>query len=188
MSYFNRNKWWALAFILLIALNVATLLTFWLVKEKRQGPPPMQASGIVGFLSAELSLDSVQKKQLEQMMEEQQRQMQEIRRNNRDAKDAFFALLKQDTVSDAAIDSASKNASKYDSEMDAMTFRNFRAIRNLCTDAQKQKFDNILHQVLRMMTGPGGRPQGPPPGREGERPHDGPPPGFEGERPPPPRQ
>jgi uncharacterized protein YpmS len=40
MSYFTGNKTWAIVFLLLIALNVATLATFWLVKERRPGPPP----------------------------------------------------------------------------------------------------------------------------------------------------
>lgn len=184
MSYFNRNKGWAIAFVLLVALNVATLLTFWLVKERRHGPPPVQTANIAGFLSHELGFDSTQKQQLEKLLDAQQQQIREIRRNNREAKDAFFALLKEDHLTDARIDSASKLSSQYDSQMDAETFRNFRAIRNLCNEAQKKKFDNIIHQVLRMIAPPPGKPQGPPPGRDGAPPPDGPPPGHEGEGPP----
>jgi protein CpxP len=187
MSYFNRNKWWAIAFVLLVALNVATLLTFWLIKEKRQGPPPVQQSNIVAFLTNELSFDSLQKQKLKGLLEEQQQDMREIRRNNRGAKDAFFALLKQENIPDSSIQNAAKESAKYDSQMDVLTFKHFQRIRNLCTETQKKKFDNIIQQVLHMIAPPPGRQQGPPPNAE-RPPHDGPPPGDDRREPPPPPQ
>jgi protein CpxP len=187
MSYFTRNKWWAIAFVLLVALNVATLLTFWLVKEKRQGPPPVQQSGIVAFLTKELSFDSLQKQKLVQLLEEQQKNMREIRRNNRGAKDAFFALLKQENIADSAIQNAAKESARYESQMDVLTFKHFQSLRNLCNETQKKKFDSIIQEVLRMIAPPPGGQQRPPPPRgEGPPPHDGPPPGEEGSEPPPP--
>ena len=184
MSYFNRNKWWALAFLLLIALNIATLTAFWLLRDRRPGPPPGAPSGVVEFLSKELGFDSVQKLKLVQLYATHQDKMQEVRRNNRNAKDAFFNLLQQPDTPDSTIQNAAGEAAKYDAETDVLTFRHFKQIRNLCTDVQKQKFDAVIQEVLRMMAPRQGRQQGPPPGR-GERMHDGPPPEDERREPPP---
>lgn len=179
MSYFNRNKWWAIAFLLLIALNVATLGTFWLVKERRNDPPPQQQSGVVSFLVQELSFDSIQKQKLVNLVNAHRQRIREVRKNSRDAKDAFFSMLKENEIADSAIENAAKESAHYDAETDVLTFKHFRDIRNLCTPAQKEKFDQIIQQVLRMLAPPQpGKPQGPP--------HDGPPPGEEGQRPPPP--
>lgn len=185
MNYFNRNKWWAIAFMLLVALNVATLLTFWLVKEKH-GRPPGPPSGVIDFLTKELSFDSIQKQKLVELLEEQQQNMREIRRNNRGAKDKFFALLKQDAIPDSAIENAARESARYDSQMDVLTFKHFQQLRSLCNETQKKKFDSILQQVLHMIAPPpGGGPRGGPPPNGEHPPHDGPPPGEDGREPPP---
>ncbi len=189
MSYFNRNKWWGIAFLVLLALNIATLSAFWLLKDKRGGPPPAQRAGVVDFLVTELGLDSAQRDALKELNETHQRDMKEIRRNNREAKNSFFDLLSESNVTDSVLHLAAQNAVKYEVETDMLTFRHFQKIRQLCTDEQKEKFDQVIKQVVRMMAPPQpGNRQGPPPGREGGRPENGPPPRGEREGPPPPEQ
>lgn len=189
MSYFNRNKWTAIAFLLLIALNIVTLSTFWLMREKGMSRPAGNQPALVDFLVKELGLDSAQKKQLIVLRDEHRQQMQAIRRNNRDAKNAFFDLLQKENLTDTALAAAAKEAARYDAETDMLTFRHFQQIRALCNAEQKVKFESVIRQVLRMMAPPPpGRSQGgPPTGRDGEK-QDGPPPGEEGQAPPPPRQ
>jgi len=189
MSYFNRNQWTTIAFLLLIALNIISLSTLWIMHERETGRPAGNQPALVDFLVAELGLDSVQKKQLIVLRDEHRQNMQTIRRKNRDAKNAFFDLLQED-ISDTALAAAAKEAARYDAETDMLTFRHFQQIRALCNAEQKIKFESVIRQVLRMMAPPlPGRPQGgpPPPGRDGEK-QDGPPPGEEGQAPPPPHQ
>ncbi len=183
MSYFNRNKWRAVAFLLLIVLNIATLTALWLLKDKRPGPPPVMQSGVVNFLAKELGFDSLQKQKLVVLYKEHQTKMQEVRKGNHEAKDAFFGLLQQHDIPDSVIQKAAKESAKYDSETDVLTFRHFQQIRNLCTDTQKEKFDGVIKQVLRMIAPPPpGSQQGPPPPRNGDGMHD------DDRRPPPPQQ
>jgi len=189
MSYFNRNKWTAIAFLVLIALNIITLSTLWIMHEREAERPNGKQPALVDFLVKELGLDSAQKKKLIVLQDEHRQQMQAIRRYNRDAKNAFFDLLQQEDLSDTALATAAKEAVRYDAETDMLTFRHFQQIRALCNPEQKVKFESVIRQVLRMMAPPPpGRPQGgPPPGRNGEK-QGGPPPGEEGQAPPPPRQ
>lgn len=184
MSYFNRNKWWAIAILLLIVLNVATLTTLWLLKDTRQGPPRNPTSGVVEFLVKELGFDSVQKRELIQLREKHHQKMMEIRRHNRDAKDAFFELLQKQDTPDSVIEKAATESNKYNKETDILTFHHFQQIRNLCNEEQKKKFSKVIEEVLRMIAPPPGKQQGPPQ-KDGERP-DGPPPGDDRRGPPPP--
>lgn len=168
MSYFNRNKWWALAFVLLVTLNVATLATFWLVREKNAPQQMGSRAGVTDFLVKELGLDSAQKQKLIQLREEHQQKIMEIRKGNREAKDALFDLLRQPDAADSAVEKAARNAAAFDAQVDLLTFRHFQQVRGLCTETQKKKFDQVIQNVLRMIAPPPGRPQGPPPpGREG---------------------
>jgi len=188
MSYFNRNKWLAIAVLLLIAFNVATLIAFWLIRDRRPGPPPEQRSGVVEFLAKELGFDSMQKQKLAHLHDEHQIKMKEVRENNREAKKVFFDLLQQHDIPDSTLQKAATASAKYDAETDMLTFRHFQKVRDLCTESQKKKFDAVIQQVLRMMAPPPpGDHQGPPP-RRGEGMHDGPPPGGDERRPPPPQQ
>ncbi len=176
MSYFNRNKWWAIAFLILVALNIATLAAFWILKDKQEVNQPGMRSGAADFLVKELGFDSVQKQQLQSLILEHRMQVAEVRRNNREAKDSFFSLLKEPNIDDATLAVAVRNATQPDQLMEIHTFRHFQKIRALCTDVQKRKFDTIIHEVLRMNAPPGNG--GPPPFRgDGPPRGEGPPPG-----------
>jgi len=179
MSYFNRTKWLTILVVLLVALNIASLTTFWLLKDRRQGPPPPQ-NGVTDFLVKELGFDSAQKQRLEQLVETHRSTVMDIRRGHREAKDAFFALLKEPALTDSALAVAAAKADAPDQRLEMATFRHFQQVRALCNDAQKKKFDQIIQQVLRM-NGPPGAQGPPPPGDRrpppGDRPpQDGPPP------------
>lgn len=191
ISYFNRNKWGAIAFISLVILNLATLSAFWIMKDRRIGMGQAPRSGVVDFLIKELGFDSIQKQKLMELRTEHQLKIQELRKNNREAKNAFFDLLPQTEIPDSTLLKTSAASVRFDQETDILTFRHFQQIRNLCTDTQKKKFDSVIKEVLRMSAPqPSGRREGPPHQRG-----DGPPPHREGDptqtddhRPPPPKE
>jgi len=189
MSYFNRNKWWVIAFVLLIIMNLATLTTLWVMKDKRWPPSIHQRSGIVDYLVKELGFDSIQKKQLIQLRKGHEERLMGMRGKTRDAKDALFALLTKDDVPDSIVEKAAYASSENDQQIDVLTFRHFQKIRNLCTPPQKIKFNDIIGELIRSQgPPPSGNPNGPPPRREDRR-REGPPgPGDDDRRPPPPPQ
>jgi Spy/CpxP family protein refolding chaperone len=190
MSYFNRNKWWAIAFLLLIVMNVATLTTLWLLKDARAPHRMAPGQGVADFLVKELGLDSVQKQKLLILRAENDEKVMEMRGRTRDAKDALFSLLQKQDVPDSVIEKAAYASVYNDQQLDLLTFRHFQKIRDLCTPEQKLKFNEIVKEVIRSMgPPPPGNQTGPPPPMNGERHPDGPPPPGEDRRgPPPPRQ
>lgn len=181
ISYFNKNKWGTIAFILLVILNMATLAAFWIMKDRRMGMRQEPRFGVVDFLVKELGFDSIQKQKLMGLRDEHQTKIMDLRKNNREAKNAFFNLLPQAEIPDSILMKAAAASVRNDQELDILTFRHFQQIRMLCTDAQKKKFDSVIKEVLRMSAPP-------PPGRMEAPPHqrgDGPPPHNEGGPPPP---
>lgn len=178
MSYFNRNKWWAVLILLLVALNIATLAAFWLLRDKQAVEKVPSKSPAIEYLVNELGLDSVQKEKLGLLKADHQQKMREIRSRNKAVKDALFSLLKDSTATDSAVAKAARESVVYDVEAELVTFKHFREIRNLCNPEQKKKFDSVIAEVLRMMAPrPGGPNQGPPPERGSLRDNrrDGPP-------------
>lgn len=195
MNYFSKNRIWGLAVLLLVLVNIATLVTFWIMK----GTNPFNQEGprkeVVDFIVTELKLDSSQKKQFIFLKEEHQQQIRTIKDSIRKAKDDLFGLLKDPNASEESIASASKITAALEAEIDQVTFRHFQKLRKICSPEQQKKFDEIIDRVVHSIGSgqPGGRPPGPPPngagqidGRPDGPPPGGPPPGEEGNRPPPP--
>lgn len=194
MNYFSKNKWVGIALLILVLLNLGTLTTLWLTRPNRPGPPAKADSGVVDFIVQELGFDSAQKRQLILLREEHQQKMRQVRRKNRDAKNVFFELLKDSSISEEALDKAAIASAAFDAETDKLTFLHFKEIRKICTPEQQKKFDLVIQEVLRMIAPPppDGNPPGQPNGRKREGPpppdrRDGPPPG-EGHQPPPPEE
>lgn len=175
MNFIAKNKWLTVAFVILILLNVTTLAVFWWSKKVplEEAVPPQ--GGAMTFLIKELQLDSAQQQQLIVFRDEHRSATREIRKKNREAKETFFSLLEKEGITATEIDQAATVSARYDAELSKITFDHFKKIRSICTPVQQKKFDEIIHEVLRMLSGP----QGPPPPRDGRPPGphpDGPPP------------
>jgi len=175
MNFITKNKWLAVAIVILILLNITTLTVFWWTKKGNQQEERPPQGGAIAFLVKELKLDSIQQQQLLVFRDEHRSATRETRKKNREAKEVFFSLLEKEGISETEINEAATLSAKYDAELAKITFDHFKKIRSICTTEQQEKFDEIIHEVLRMLAGP----QGPPPPRDGHPsgPHpDGPPP------------
>jgi protein CpxP len=175
MNFITKNKWLAVAIVILILLNITTLTVLWWTKKGNQQEERPPQGGAIAFLVKELKLDSLQQQQLLVFRDEHRSATQEIRKKNREAKEVFFSLLEKEGIADAEIDEAATVSARYDAELAKITFDHFKKIRSICTAEQQKRFDEIIQEVLRMLAGP----QGPPPPRDGHPrgPHpDGPPP------------
>ena len=178
MSYFNRHKWWLIAVVVLLVINTATLTIFWMERKGANLLPEPHANGgnAKAFLVKELLLDSVQQEQYSLFVKAHRESTMAIKKDLKNAKDAFFMLISDTTVSEATIKTEATKVSTVEAQLDILTFKHFKQVRNTCTPQQKIKFDSIIKTVVRMM-GPNQpqHPQRQPRGNgEGERP-DGPP-------------
>lgn len=170
MNFITKNKWLAMAIVMLIILNITTLTVFWWTKKENQQEERPPQGGAIAFLVKELKLDSIQQQQLLAFRDEHRLVTRETRKKNREAKEVFFSLLEKEGISEVEINEAATLSAKYDAELAKITFDHFKKIRSICTSEQQKKFDEVIHEVLRMLAGP----QGPQPPRDGHP--SGPPP------------
>jgi protein CpxP len=163
----GKNKFLTWAVILLLLANTATIVAFWMGR-KNHGPelkgPPAE------FLIKELGLDKTQQKQFLQLVAAHREAANGLREQIRESKDKFFNLLQQPGIADSTRANEAEAVSQLTKQLDLLTFEHFKQVRALCNTDQQRKFDNIIHDVLRSMGGPGPHPNGPPPGD-----HHGPP-------------
>ena len=169
---------------LLIIVNIGTLTLFWFtrmnhdtLKENRGG------GGAAAFLIKELGFDSIQIEQFNMLKQEHQHSLHDIKKQIGDAKETYFKLLIDSTVSEQAIKEAAAKASVFEQQVDIITFHHLQKVRRICTPAQQKKFDEIIIDVIRMM-GKQGAP--PPRNRDNDTGRDSRPPEGDGFPPPPP--
>lgn len=192
MTTVTNNRWLTLFTLLLLTANIVTLALLWTHKgngsNDRKPPPPL--GEVFEYLTNELKLDSSQQHTYKQLREEHQGTQRPLQDSIGKAKDAFFALLQQSTTSDSLIQKYSKKIADLEQQKELFTFHHFQKLRAICNPEQQKKFDTIIQDVLKRMAPK--RRQGPPPGREGDRPDRGrmpPPPDMEnGDKDPPPHQ
>lgn len=138
----------------LVVVNLAAIGIFFFEKSHRPGHPGQAAE----FLVKELAFSASQKDAYTSLVKEHRSNADVQRSRIMKAKNDFFDLLKQPSVSDTTKKNALKEIAAADEELDLNTFNHFQKVRALCTDEQKKKFDSIINKVLGMMAGP--RPEG----------------------------
>jgi periplasmic protein CpxP/Spy len=151
MNSKTRNKILIGVVVLLLLGNAATIAVFWMGKSKPAASPKGTPKE---FLIKELNLDSIQQQKLEILMLKHREEAPMLRKEIRQAKKAFFNLLKQPGTSDTTIQAAEKSVIFRIEQLDLFTFNHFQQIRQLCTARQQIKFDAIIEQIATMQPPP----------------------------------
>lgn len=157
MSNSTNNRWFTVITLMLLTANIVTLALLWTNKKHdskyRNQPPPQHPPGgqVFEFINHELKLDSVQQETYKKLREEHQSQVRPLRDSISRAKDNFFDLLKQESVSDSVVEYASKKIGNLEQQREIFTFRHFQKLRAICNTEQKIKFDSIIQQALKQM-------------------------------------
>jgi hypothetical protein len=138
--------------------------------------------GPVAFLVKSLDFNEAQMAQLEIINEEHFSAMESTKADELVLKEKLHRLILKDDVLETEVDSILNALGEQQLTHEKMIFYHLRAIRGICTDAQKLKFDNIIKDAKRggkqrpeMGEHPDMHRDGPPPPPDGRRP-DGPPP------------
>ncbi len=167
----NRFRILWVAIIVLVVLNIGMIAWFTFFAHRPGLPPRL-------FLEQELSFDEKQKDIYRHMREEHFMKARDIKEKVKTLKEAFFKAMADSSITDEELRKRASAISTEASELDVLTFKHFQQVRQMCTPEQKEKFDEIIEEVLRSMDRPGldrpglSRP-GPPSGSEHS---DGPPP------------
>jgi len=100
------------------------------------------------MLAKELNMTEEQKKEHKLLKGEHLKNIKPLFDSVRAAKTAFYALLKDSTVSDSVLDIYSRKITEQQSTIDKLTFAHFKRIRNLFTAEQQTKFDTFVQKMM----------------------------------------
>jgi periplasmic protein CpxP/Spy len=187
MDYFKTNKVLIGAVVLLLLLN-AGIITFMLLTRPPgpHAPRNQRRDQVSQFIEDELGLSSEQKAKYHRLQEELFARNDSIMDVRAEAMEEMYNLVKGETPDPVKMRERAAQIGAAETERSVSTWEHFRALRALCNDEQRAKFDQIILDVLHQVRGPepqgirGPAPQGEPghpPLEQGGFPESGPPPG-----------
>jgi len=164
----SQLKFWKWAVLLLAALNIFLLTSMWLKQnaplneEMRQPPNGKRAAD---FLIEQLKFSDKQMTDFEKLKESHHASIDSLREAGKEIHHLFFDNLKNERQDTALVNKFAREIANNQTQIELVTFNHFEKVRQLCNEKQKQKFDEIIQEVLKRMAAPQGG-QGPPPPRD----------------------
>ena len=153
----NKYNW--LIGLLLIG-NLITLGFFW---WNRPHPPFSPNRGPRDFLIKELELTSTQQEEYQNLIELHQKAVRTVKENIAHEREQFYDLLKNPLRSDSVTFAQANKISLAIREIELIHLNHFEALRKLCNDTQKKKFDELLHQLSQLIIQNNEQAKRPPP-------------------------
>jgi hypothetical protein len=151
----SNNKILSIAIVLLLITNIA--LVIFMVKGKSQHDVrrPNGKGDPFETLAKELNMTEQQKKEHIQFRDEYFKLVRPLFDSVRSAKSAFFALVKDSTVTDSMRNVYNRRQSDIQYTIDSLTFTHFYKVRALYTGEQQKKYDEMVQKMLQKQNGRG---------------------------------
>ncbi len=172
----NRLLQWAV--ILLVLCNIGLILTIWLKPNLPFGRKPEEPRD---FVIRNLKFSDDQVKKYDALISVHKTEMNRLRKESMNYRQQLFDNLKNNGQNGINPDSLSQLIANDQKQIELITYNHFAQVRTLCTNEQKETFDQIIGDVMKKMNGNGNRNNRPPGDHQGP-----PPPENEGRNGPPP--
>jgi hypothetical protein len=154
-------KAWKWFTVTLAILNVALCVGIWFRPQKNSAPKRLERPD--EFIINKLHFSDEQISEFQELRDRHHDSIIIIQNEGRKIRTALFENLKNDKKTEAQLDSLMAAIGDNQKQIEYVTYRHFRQVRELCNEEQKKVFDDIIQEVLRRMTAPPPRPGGPPP-------------------------
>jgi hypothetical protein len=159
----NIFKWLV---ILLVVLNIGILATVWF---KHFPPPPDEmrrppnGEKVADFLIEQLNFSAQQLADFTKLKQAHSQAVDSIRESGKETHRLFFENLKTEKQDTVMVNELAQAISANQMQIELVTFKHFEQVRKLCDEKQKEKFDEIIQEVLRRMAAPPGKKGSPLP-------------------------
>ncbi len=184
MDLLSKNRALTAGVLLLVMLNIATLGSLWWQAGRRPEMPPPGRPGPGEIMEETLNLSGGQKAQLENLRSEYQRATGRVVADLIASRRGLYDALKSGDTSGALIVPEIERIGTLQKNLELLTIRHFQAIRVLCDEEQRGRFDRLMRDVFERASGIPPE-QGPPGGPQGDRMGEPPPSRPDGSGPPP---
>ena len=143
----KNTKILTLAVVVLLLSNIA-LVAFMLTGKNRKGDKRQERKPPFEMMVKELGMTEEQQRDYKALKEEHMKTVKPLFDSVKVAKSAFFALTKDNTVTDSLINLHSLRVSENQAALDKVTFEHFRKVRKLFTAEQQPKFDSFMQKMM----------------------------------------
>lgn len=144
----KREKFLSLAVVVLLLLNIGTI-GFLFFQNSHRPPYPVRMEKLI---PESLGFDNAQVEKFDALRNEHHSQMIVLDEQNKQAMVSYLSLLKADSVKFAEKDSLEKIISGIQQQRAAVTIAHFEKLKAVCTPEQKEKFNVLIPELIRVMT------------------------------------
>jgi Spy/CpxP family protein refolding chaperone len=161
MNYFDKNKLLMILVVLLTVLNVGAVAFVYIVSTRYSLRP--EENPVESFIEHQMNFTAGQKSEYVNLRDEHFRRVDTLMTARSEVMKQLFDLLKKDDAGENEVQQKSALLGTIEQERAVATYRHFRAIRTLCTPAQRPNFDTLVTSVLNKVHEPH---EGPGPGKK----------------------
>jgi Spy/CpxP family protein refolding chaperone len=140
-------RFYKLLIVVLILINITTISFFWLT-SKRPGPPGKNE------LVELLDLQGQTKTTILAMQDDHFTRKHALVQKSRDLHEQLFQSFNDETKDSTAVAQLIDRIVENQRETEQMTFDYFKEVSKLCTPEQREKLQELIHDVLRRAGGP----------------------------------
>ncbi|HWY38845.1 MAG TPA: Spy/CpxP family protein refolding chaperone [Bacteroidia bacterium] len=154
----NNTRLLKMIIVFLLLVNIGALAFTWIGYKKNTEHRPHRGGSAFEFLKRELNLTEEQQQKLEEMRIAHHDEAEKVHEMAGPMHRRFFHLLDRNDTTAVAL--LADSMAQCQRQMELLTFKHFKRVREMCNPQQQQKFDEVIQEALRMMAPP--RPGEPP--------------------------
>lgn len=147
-----NNKAYRIGFFALLVINLA-LVMFFISMPK----PPSQGANIMEEVSSKLDFNEEQKNRFVAMAKLHREQMMALNKQERELTREYFSHLRQENQEAQLQDLVNSIQTVQESKL-KLTYNHFEEVKTICNADQIAHFDDLLDDIMRVLTGENNRP------------------------------
>lgn len=147
-----NNKAYRIGFFVLLVINVA-LVMFFISMPK----PPSPGANIMEEVSSKLGFNEEQKNRFVAMAKLHREQMMALNKQERELTRKYFSHLRQEDQEGQLQDLVNSIQTVQESKL-KLTYNHFEEVKTICNADQIAHFDDLLDDIMRVLTGENNRP------------------------------
>lgn len=142
----SKLSFWKIFAITLLISNTVILAFIFFEKPTRA-----DNKGPEKFIIKELKFDEAQIESFNKLKFAHQDSAQRLKNTGRELRENYFKLLRNDTTDNLLADQLLIQIVNNQKAIEQVTFSHFQSVKNICDSVQKEKFDNIILEVIHRM-------------------------------------
>lgn len=157
MDILLKNKFLIIVVAALVLINGALLSSFWYFHELQGKGKPAKEKRVeintIEFFRHELSFDKEQSDSLEKLFERYNSKVFAMKEEIRNMHNQINSRVLNNTSSEV-IKSEFDSLGTKKAELDRVSYEFFIKLRSMCSNAQRQKFDELFRDIIRIINKP----------------------------------